>query len=406
MKVHILQHGLKDFHSHYYNETIEYVRALKRQGIGYQVYVHQECEAEIINLLGAKAIFRHTTDLVFNMHPLVRELAGFINLSTSFARDLQEYLTENLAADDVVLVPYCSQNEAYGLAQWLKCFGGSVLPKVALFVHRPEFSWVLSEDRKTIEANASFWRLAALDLDGMLGRSNKAIYLCSNVMLAGVMQKMTGLSWLDGGLVTAPAITKRPAGICKDIDVAFIGEFRPEKGSQILLDAFVRIDRQWPQLRYLVQTRSSRLAAEQYLGEHGFSGMVEFIEGDVTESDYFNYLCRCRLLVLPYLANRYALRASGVMSEAVSFAIPVVVPANTWLADQVTGGVAAGVVFEAFSGESVAEATSNAIRSLKTLEADARVFAGNWNEKNSADSIVRKILSAVSDMKWEKGSAR
>ena len=406
MKVHILQHGLKDFHSHYYNETLEYVRALQWQHIDYEVYVHQACEPDIVNELGAHPIFRYATDLILDTDPLVSELAGFIYFSTGFAEDLQEHLTDHIASDDVIIVPYCTQNEVYGLSRWLKLLNGLTMPNIAVFVHRPEFGWALSEDRKEIQANASFWRLAVIELDRTLGDVKKPIYLCSNSMLARVMQKITGIPWINAGLVTASARKKKPTGVFKDIDVAFIGEFRPEKGSQIILDAFVKIDRQWPHLRYFIQTKNNRLTAEQFLKKHGFSGVVEFIEGDLTESQYFHHLWRCRLLVLPYVASRYALRASGVMSEAISFAIPVVVPANTWLADQVTGGVAAGRVFEAFTGESVAKATASAIHSLRALESDARVLAGSWNEKNNADSILKKILSAVSGMKSDTGSAR
>ncbi len=60
--------------------------------------------------------------------------------------------------------------------------------------------------------------------------------------------------------------------------------------------------------------------------------------GNLPVEAFLRNVARCRLIVLPYVASRYRMRSSGVLSVATGLGIPVVVPAHTWLSDRIAAG--------------------------------------------------------------------
>lgn len=398
MRVFLIQHGLVDKHSHYYGETLKYVEAIREMGAEPVVYAHVSCEPGIVAELGARPAFPLKTDLMVDQDPLTAELSRFIVCANAFAQALTRNLPPpaNFAQDDLVLVPYGTQNEAYGLGIWLRSLPLEKRPYVALVCHRPEFTWKIDGKREQVKGNASFWRFAGRLLS-QTSRARVALF-APDARLVRFLGTASGLAWRVCGMPT-PWFAPLPAALSAagDIDVGMMGEYRPERGSRIVPETLALIDRQRPGLRYFVHVGNpgDRAGLESELATLGFSGTLEIATGNLSSEEFVHNLLRIRLVVLPYMAQYYAMRSSGVLSECAGYGIPAVVPQGTWLSDRLDEKKAAGTMFREWTARSVAAATVDALDKLPALADEAARLCGPWREENSARRVLQSALQAL-----------
>jgi len=177
--------------------------------------------------------------------------------------------------------------------------------------------------------------------------------------------------------MAAPRAGPRPVG--RPPRVAVLGGSRPEKGSH-LLPEIVAARRRCCQVGFVVHLVNEQMPAEAFArllrlaGEPG----VETAVGALDRSAYLSLLAAADLALFPYERSAYRQRSSGVFSEVVAAGLPAVVPSGTWLAQQVTSGTAAGVVYEGESADQIAAAIANCVVHLETLSERARQLAPEW----------------------------
>jgi glycosyltransferase involved in cell wall biosynthesis len=109
-------------------------------------------------------------------------------------------------------------------------------------------------------------------------------------------------------------------------------------------------------------------------------------------TEYLVSLCRSSLVLLAYAAKADILQPSGVFSEAASLGKPLVVPAGTWMADEIAAGRAVGTIFEESTAESVAASVVEALQRLDTLTAAAEQIAPAMREENSCQRVLERML--------------
>lgn len=127
------------------------------------------------------------------------------------------------------------------------------------------------------------------------------------------------------------------------LQISYLGDARHEKGYHFL-PAIVRSvhpecgDR----VRFVVQSNFGIPGGEPGIAEaraelksHSEKS-VTVIEQALSSDEYRKTLCRSDLLLLLYEPERYRMRSSGVLIEALAAGIPVLVQAGSWLARQLT----------------------------------------------------------------------
>jgi len=329
--IHFIQHGLRDSHSHFYGETMGFVQAARELNVGLQVWAHAKCEPRIVDACKAKPVFPLHADGAVDADPVSAELSNYIVGATAFAGTLNKYLSAEIASYDWVFVAYATQNEAYGVALWLQTVPREKRPRVALFCHRPELRWRLGSERGKLSANLSFWRFAS-SLFERMGSKDRIQLFAPDARLANVLEIASGLKVQVTGLSTPYFLTTEQAlDAPKQFDIGFIGEFRPERGSELVPDLILQLDRQRPEMRYVLQVRTAteKEKIERRLAEEGFSGNVRFIPGNMLESlEFARLVPQVQLMVLPYFPDRYRMRGSGVLCECIAYGTPCVVPAG------------------------------------------------------------------------------
>ena len=392
--IHFIQHGLVDRHSHFFGETWGYLDAAKHLNLPIQVWTHIDCEQGIVSKLKARAIFPHIPDALIESDPLSLELTNYLIFGGAFASTLAKCLTPVVTSDDWVFIAYASQNEAYAVALWLQSLPAHQHPRVLLFCHRPELHWKLDSQRDKVAANPSFWRFAG-QLLTRIGAKERVKILAPDQRLLQFIAWASGLKTQITGLPTpyflpvSEALTAK-----KPFDIGFMGEFRPERGRDLVLKLITQIDKKRPGFEFLLQVHHVHQKDEaiKSLQEMGFGGRVTILPGKVEPEVFVKHITQTRLMVLPYFPDRYRLRSSGVLSECTAYGTPCVVPANTWLSDQVETGAAAGTVFEQWTLESIAQATFEGIDQIETLTRQAALKAADWREKNCAADVLKRAI--------------
>jgi hypothetical protein len=85
-------------------------------------------------------------------------------------------------------------------------------------------------------------------------------------------------------------------------------------------------------------------------------------------------------------------QSSGPFTEAAALGKPVVVPAGTWMSEQLAAGHAAGTIFAKPTAESVADSVIEALQGLDSFAAAAERIAPVIRKENSCQRVLERML--------------
>ena len=203
---------------------------------------------------------------------------------------------------------------------------------------------------------------------------------------------------LDRGLLREALSARAPRRRGAPLTVAYLGDAREEKGFQLLPQALTYL---WPdyiakgRVRFLLQSNFNTpggeagiLAAAQALA--GFPGTTLYSD-PVSPAEYFRLLAAADIVLIPYSAERYRYRSSGVLVEAMAAGKVVVTSAGSWMARQVTPEHA--VLFDAPTG--LGPAIGAAVDRFAELSAGAAARRGAALAQATGADLVRHLLSRV-----------
>jgi glycosyltransferase involved in cell wall biosynthesis len=99
---------------------------------------------------------------------------------------------------------------------------------------------------------------------------------------------------------------------------------------------------------------------------------------------------RCDLVVLPYVAEQYSVRGSGILWEAVANGVPVLCPSNTALSQNL-GRLNIGVTFDVLDPHVIANQVQICADSYSFISAKAREVANVWGRDNGPIKFVESL---------------
>jgi glycosyltransferase involved in cell wall biosynthesis len=212
---------------------------------------------------------------------------------------------------------------------------------------QPTFHIVLRYDPEYILANhskfARHW--ASLRKEN----SSRHIRFHSDTnLLAEAFSNLTGLPF---GVAPIPfnqtflrkeiARPARPEGSC--LVIAYLGDARVEKGYLDLPGVVAGLWEEYVRpgkIRFVIQSNfnvpggeAGILAAQRKLARYD---AVELVDSALDASRYYGILTDADLVLVPYSADRYRLRSSGILVEAMAAGKPIVTSVGSWMATQVS----------------------------------------------------------------------
>lgn len=205
--------------------------------------------------------------------------------------------------------------------------------------------------------------------------------------------------------------------------IAYIGDARVEKGFHrlpVIVDALSRRAAGGERLRFVFQAnygtpnREQQVVAAQAALQRWIPDLVELITEPLTSEQYWDMLAASDIVLLPYEPQAYRARSSGIFVEALAVGRPVIVPAGTWMATQLStiqGGSQSGT--EPAQDEigliyndvtEVPELLSHMIAHYATFRRHAEAFAPQWRARHNSLRLI-SMLSENTAGELQPGSA-
>jgi glycosyltransferase involved in cell wall biosynthesis len=196
---------------------------------------------------------------------------------------------------------------------------------------------------------------------------------------------------------TLPTVAPRARPRGAPLTIAYLGNARREKGFHLLPDAFSCLARPYldsGKVRCIVQANDGVKGGEIGIGRARKAlqaypaGQIFLIDKALSPAEFHETLLSADIILLPYEAERYLRRSSGIMVQALAAGIPVVVPAGTWLSSQVDQRTARFFEKPADLGPALIEA----IEAVDELSEHAASRADMVRHQHSASRYIEILM--------------
>ncbi|MBL4720906.1 MAG: glycosyltransferase [Alphaproteobacteria bacterium] len=399
MHIFVLQHGLRDYRSHYFVEALGWRRAFQHRNLTFTLHIHQDATPQTIEQSGGVPLFPFEPMKEMRQDPLADELHGFLYFSEAF-RKACVALTDSVTADDIVIVPHATARELFGVAGWLRSLPKARRPRLAFVFINPGLRWEPIGETAQIKGNFSFHRFGANQLAEVLP-PERVIYCADNHLLATTMAKVLNQPCSHSPMTIDYVADSAEVGESSDAawppaHIGVLGGFRPEKGSRLLVDIIRKYCAARPNREIFIQLQDAEHARiiGDALSDCGSTG-INIFSGQLSPAGYAQRLQTLDILLLPYQRGRYIMRTSGIFAEAAANGIVTVVPGGSWMATQLAAGWGAGVTFDAFSVDAIADALVSASDDCATLKAKAQARRDEWRRTQSTPALLDHILAKL-----------
>ena len=349
---------------------------------------------------GGVPVLPHFAETCYAMRhddPVTGRFDDFRHFNDTLLADLRALPAEGLRPEDCVLVPTVTETHLAGFVGWMKGFDPTRAPLFVVHLMMPSGVTIGPEGALVVEdaQRALFYRLAERAARG----PGPAVHL-----FATGGQHAAEYGALFGRPVPAHPLPIRPEPLSDapagaPAALLFAGDARLDKGIGLLPSLAPALTEAHPDWRFQAHVNTERAwgeakaAGEALMGLAGSLPNLSILGGWLTEADYRALLGGARLVLLPYdpaLARR---KSSGVLWEAISLGIPVVVPAGTWLEHEARHWGAGHVTYAAQSPEAIAAAMAEAIAALPALAARSAEAGARYRACNGAAALIDQLAS-------------
>jgi glycosyltransferase involved in cell wall biosynthesis len=398
-RLHLVENNLVGQLGHFHNLTLAIRRAALDVGVPVTVYLSAHAPPELAAGIGGHRAFPDRTFDRSSLDPVGGALEDLVHYGRRFAAACAAIDRAGASGDDLVLVGSGQQHELMGLAWWLQAKEPDERPTVVVNFHWSSF---VDDTTGLPTATAPLVRFAAEALHRSAG-PGRALATAHTDQLVGFIAEHVPFPVERLPLPFDHRVVDRPPDGTAPL-VVVLGRSLPRKGSGLLPDIGERLaaGAAAPRLWFQVTAELGPGPLQRLRSTPG----VETHVGPLDEAEYYERLGAADLVLLPYDPDEYRNRASGVLAEAAAAGKVVVVPAGTWLSEQVDKGLAAGTVYDRLDADAVTGAVQEALRRLDELRALAGGVAEHWRREQSADRFVEELLEAVGRLDRGRGVAR
>jgi len=289
-----------------------------------------------------------------------------------------------LGPSDILLINSLRHWSLEAVLEWLERTGADRAPTVILVLHYTPYPQSSLANPAAEAYKEAFCRIADSPLASR-------IVLCTDS--ERLRTEYQSLHDVPIAVLPVPHCSEPQFGRRRDngaLSIVFAGEARSDKGFHLLPSAIHEILNGSPKPDIVFNIQAYAPDGNQQPLPWPYPAdeeAVRFIPEPLHEKEYEAFLAGADLMLIPYLENPYKTQTSGVYCEAAAFGIPVVVPAGTWMADQVEKS-GAGVLFTPGDASSLAEACLEALRNYPSLREAATQAASSWRSFHNARNFV------------------
>ncbi|MGY3602744.1 MULTISPECIES: hypothetical protein [unclassified Bradyrhizobium] len=178
--------------------------------------------------------------------------------------------------------------------------------------------------------------------------------------------------------------------------IGWFGTARLEKGFALLPNIVKEVLDQHSRVNFVIQLCPGTERMEKFEIElrriAGRSDRLELVEGVLSYSKYSELLMGCGIVLISYDNRRYSGRTSSIFAEALAVGKPVVVPANSWMADMLYRFDAGGAAFSTFSADSIVSALTSILYDYETQLTKTKMAQFHWRSQMNMQSFFDFML--------------
>lgn len=404
----LLDQSIEDSTGHYLEYAKRVLRAAKLEGFETVLAVNKQAddivcqEADIID----KA-FTHTfcenqvlsyKKLALGLLKKNNPLVANPEFSQHYAQELQAFFLRIKATnDDIVFVPTLGSTELMGITLYACAEGALALNWHLLFRHDLPAPTSLADIRAHLglaRVNTAFAEANKRVKKGTLSFYTDTEELTSRYSKLGFVSFTTLPIPIDETLGTKKKQQTRP------LVITYLGDAREEKGFHLLpglISSLRSAGFDEKRVRFCIQANLPRsgntsrvLRAKEQLTDYPKTE-VELLEGPFDSDAYNRLILLSEIILIPYCPKSYAVRSSGIFSEALAAGVPTLYPEDTWMAN--TQKECGSLGFKKFTDMSTV--LIQMLSSYTEYETKSIAYSHEWRNKHSARKLVRTLAKAV-----------
>ena len=392
MRIVVCDNGLSQIGGHHYNLALGLRVELAERGAEMALLSHVTFPPSLCEALDARPTFHYSPYHRISRDRSRHYLKGQEYLGRRFASDLDE---ASVGTCDVLFLHSARASEIWGTAEWLSRQGAGRRPLVAINFMNADFT--VGPHIVDPESSRDAYLNAFDKLFSVVPRERT----CLSSSSAEIVAAMTELAGTPVNLYPMPKFVPKLDGVSRPPNaVALVGVLGPFNGDDraVLIPDVARATAGRDlACRFLVQG-PTHLVRRDLVDVYTALRSLPNVELTRTEMDfdaYFSAMFACDIVLINYDSLQYAAMTSGILSEAVAFGIPVVVPPNTWMSRQVAAGEAAGVIFAARTPSGIADAIARVLDDFDTFKAAASRCATHWRKTNGLGVFLDRLLADI-----------
>jgi glycosyltransferase involved in cell wall biosynthesis len=389
----ISEERLKDMNGHFF-EWNKSVRKIHEQaGVRVDVYAHRGVQPYIRDELKAVPHFHDTLpDQEPDRNRVIRFLKFLFHSNRAY-RQAKQALVQ-CGPVDTVLVSTTPDHQLLAWSQICAESLGRQFKRLVLFFIMGQARYMDYNPQPRFSRRAGLYRR-------ILRRFAPAVNAGKVLLCSDSDQTVEEYSLLGGVPFveipcprTSPAASERALG--EPITIASLGPPRAEKGAEELVEAIeilrrmtlprpVRFLVHWPCDFVNEQGRQITIPASWESDPR-----VALIRKFLNTEEYEKTMMACDCLVLPYRWSSYFNRISGVVVEAATAGIPIVVVENTWL-DRAQQHYGAGLACKDRNAADMAQKIAEACEGIEELWDRARTRASVAKAHHAPERFLRLL---------------
>ncbi len=185
----------------------------------------------------------------------------------------------------------------------------------------------------------------------------------------------------------------------KSLKIGYLGDARNSKGFNLLPDVLQKYNERHnvAKVDFLIQCsirvrmQKECLSAIKLL--EAIDGTTLFRES-LSSKDYEMLFNSLDIVLLPYSSNMYHSQTSGIFSEARALGKVLIVPANTWMSEEVSlfGG---GVIFNSHNPDAIESSLNKAIQNYSTFSLQSKKRSVNWKLFHNSNNYFTSFLNSL-----------
>lgn len=411
--------NLITYEGHNFEYDLNLKREAEKQGVKCPVWGNMDVARRVIDRISATPCFHLTYGVPLPGHPVIKISSDvFYSLRWprlyQFARHLiagatfrghhrslyndlrQASKTATMDSDTFVLFHTIQAPQIEPICRWHASFPVAERPHLGLlFRFEPDCEM-------DHPVRSPRWTRRAYDLLRSARSRGKLHLLTDSQTLSRRFEVLTGcpVSVVPIPQRAPDVLSAHDAASNRSIRFGYLGNARDNKGFSHL-PALVRASDKGIQagnIKFIIQL--CRSSGDEPASQTAFDALQKLpvtpVLGELDSEGYYNLLGQMDVVLLPYDPVYYKSQTSGIFSDALAFGKIVVVPKNTWMADQLHDH-GAGIVYDSDRPNGLSSAVGEILDHYEELQARASDRVQAWLLEHSAGRYLEKIVKCMTD---------